>query len=188
MGHIRYGRFVALSAAGLIAAGAGAVVTAQTGLNISAGELVTYAEVRGLSAGYSTIQPGHGPFGASDEPVAVIEMRDVGMEWACVRMTSIDVPVLGTVTVTAVLPEHATIHAAGFTIDASSVSGPMSLDGMDIAVGAAEPSERTGNSGVGLASRNLHAGELNVDLAGLHAEQLSSSAIEVRAERGESRC
>ena len=56
MGHIRYGLFAAKSATGLRVADAGAVVTSQTGLNVSAGELVAAAEVRGLSAVSTAIQ------------------------------------------------------------------------------------------------------------------------------------
>lgn len=188
MGHTRYSRFLALSAAGLVAAGAGAVVTAQTGLNFSAGELAASAEVTDLTAASSTIQAGHGLFGSSDTPVAVVTLQDVAMGSVCLRMRSVDVPVIGTVTVTAVLPEHATIHAEGLTIDAPALSGPMALDGLNIGSGVAPQTERTGRDGLGLSSQGLSAGHLDVDLAGLHAERLTSSSIELRAERGEARC
>lgn len=188
MGHIRYGRFAALSAAGLIVAGAGAVVTAQTGLNVSAGELVAAAEVRGLSAASTSIQAGHGMLDASERPVAIVTMQDVRMDYACMRMSSIDVPLLGTVTVTAVLPEGADIHAGTLTVDSASLAGPMALDDMSIGAGATQPSERTGSGVVGLSSGSLTAGHLDVELAGLHADRLTSSTIELRAERGEARC
>lgn len=188
VGHIRYGRFVALSAAGLVVAGAGAVVTAQTGLNVSAGELVAAAEVRGLSAGSTSIQAGHGILGASDRPVAIVTMHDVSMDYVCARMSSFDVPFLGQVTVTAVLPENADIHAETLTIDSASLAGPMALNDMLIGEGAAQSVERSGSAGVGLSSGSMTAGHLSVDLAGLHADRLSSSRIELRAERGEARC
>ena len=188
MGHIRYGRFAALSAAGLLVAGAGAVVTAQSGLNVSAGELVAAAEVRGLNAGHTSIQAGHGVFNASDSPVAIVTMRDVTMEYVCARMSSVNVPLLGKVTVTAVLPEGSDIHADTLTIDSASLSGPMALDDMNIGAGATQPTERTGSDVVGLSSGSLTAGHLNVELAGLHADRLTSSTIELRAERGDARC
>lgn len=188
VGHIRYARFAAMSAAGLIAAGAGAVVTAQTGLNISAGDLVAAAEVRGLSAESTSIQAGHGIFGAAEQPVAIVTMHDVRMDYTCMRMSSIDVPFLGEVTVTAVLPEGADIHADTLTIDSSSLAGPMALDDMTIGAGAAQSLERSGSAGVSLSSGSLTAGNLSVDLAGLHADRLTSSTIELRAERGEARC
>lgn len=56
VGHTRYGRLAGMSAAGLLVAGAVAVVTSQTGLNVSAGGLVAVAEVRGLSAASTAIQ------------------------------------------------------------------------------------------------------------------------------------
>ncbi|HJC59811.1 MAG TPA: hypothetical protein H9755_05690 [Candidatus Dietzia intestinigallinarum] len=186
MGHIRYGRFVALSAAGLLVAGAGAVVTAQTGLNVSAGELVASAEVRGLNAGSTSIQAGHGILGASEQPVAIVTMHDVSMDYVCARMSSFDVPLLGQVTVTAVLPENA--HAETLTIDSSSLAGPMALDDMLIGAGVAQSIERSGSAGVGLSSGSMTADHLSVDLAGLHADRLTSSRIELRAERGEARC
>lgn len=188
MGHIRYGRFAALSAAGLIAAGAGAVVTAQSGLNVSAGELVASAEVRGLNAGHTSIQAGHGLLDSSEHPVAIVIMRDVRMDYACARMSSLDVPFLGKVTVTAVLPEGADIYAETLTIDSASLSGPMALDDMNIGAGAAQHAGRTGSAGVSLSSGSLTASHLDVDLAGLHANRLTSSFIELRAERGEARC
>lgn len=188
MGHIRYGRFAALSAAGLVVAGAGAVVTAQTGLNVSAGELVAAAEVRGLNAGHTTIQAGHGILDASEHPVAIVTMRDVHMDYVCARMSSLDVPLLGMVTVIAVLPEGADIYAETLTIDSASLDGPMSLDDMIIGAGTTQSTERTGSVGVGLSSGSLTAGHLSVDLAGLHATRLTSSSIELRAERGEARC
>lgn len=188
MGHIRYGRFAALSVAGLLVAGAGAVVTAQTGLNVSAGDLVAHAQVRGLTSGHSSIQAGHGILDASDEPVAMVIMRDVRMEYVCARMSSIDVPFLGPVTVTAILPEGADIRADTLTIDSALLSGPMSLGDMIIGAGAAAPSERSGNAAVGLSSGSLTAGHLDVELAGLHADRLTSSMIELRAERGDGRC
>lgn len=188
MGHIRYGHFAALSAAGLIVAGAGAIVTAQTGLNVSAGELVAAAEVRGLSAGHTSIQAGHGMLDASEHPVAIVTMRDVHMDYACMRMSSVNVPLLGKVTVTAVLPENADIHADTLTIDSASLAGPMALDNMTIGAGATQPTDRTGSDGVSLSSGSLAADHLDVDLAGLHADRLTSSTIELRAERGEARC
>jgi len=188
VGHIRYGRFVALSAAGLVAAGAGAVVTAQTGVNVSAGELVATAQVRGLTAGHTTIQAGHGILDAAQEPVAMVMMRDVRMDYVCARMSSVDVPLLGTVTVTAVLPEGADIYAETLTIDSALLSGPMSLGDMVIGAGAATPTERSGRAAVGLSSGSLTAGHLDVELAGLHADRLTSSTIELRAERGDARC
>ncbi|MBS7549498.1 DUF6230 family protein [Dietzia massiliensis] len=137
MGHIRYGRFAALSAAGLLVASAGAVVTAQTGLNISAGELVASAQVRGLSAGHASIQAGHGILDAAEDPVAMVIMEDVRMSYVCARMKSVNVPFLGTVTMTAVLPEGADIYADKLTIDSALLSGPMALDEMIIGAGAA---------------------------------------------------
>src|SRR5690625_6739846 len=53
------------------------VVTAQTGLNLAAGELVAAAEVRGLNAAATSIQAGHGILDASDRPVAMVTMHDV---------------------------------------------------------------------------------------------------------------
>ncbi|MBB0996678.1 hypothetical protein G6024_06110 [Dietzia maris] len=188
MGHIRYGRFAALSVAGLVAAGAGAVVTAQTGLNVSAGDLVAHAQVRGLTAGHSSIQAGHGILDASDEPVAIVILRDVRMDYVCARMSSLDVPFLGKVTVTAVLPEGADIHAETLTIDSALLSGPMALGDMIIGAGAAAPTEQSGSSAVGLSSGSLTTGHLDVELAGLHADRLTSSTIELRAERGDARC
>ena len=188
VGHIRYGRFVALSAAGLIAAGAGAVVTAQSGVNVSAGELVAAAQVRGLNAGHTSIQAGHGLLDAADQPVAIVAMRDVHMDYVCARMSSLNVPLLGKVTVIAVLPEGADIYAETLTIDSASLSGPMSLGDMSIGAGAAAPIQRSGSEVVGLSSGSLTAGRLDVELAGLHAARLTSSTIELRAERGEGRC
>ena len=188
MGHIRYGRFTALAAAGLLIAGAGAVVTAQTGLNLSAGELVAAAEVRGLNAGSTSIQAGHGMLDASDHAVAIVSMHDVSMDYVCMRMSSINVPLLGKVTVTATLPEGSDIHAQTLTIDSASLTGPMALDDMIIAAGAVPGIERSGSAGVGLSSDSLTAAHLDVELAGLHADRLSSSTIELRAERGEARC
>ena len=188
MGHIRYGRFAALSAAGLLVASAGAVVTAQTGLNISAGELVASAQVRGLSAGHTSIQAGHGIFDAAEDPVAMVIMEDVRMSYVCARMKSVNIPFLGTVTMTAVLPEGADIYADKLTIDSALLSGPMALDEMIIGAGAAEPAPRSGSAAVGLSSGSLTAGHLDVELAGLHATRLTSSTIELRAERGEASC
>ena len=188
MGHIRYGRFAAMSAAGLLVAGAGAVVTAQTGLNVSAGELVAAAEVRGLSAASTSIQAGHGLLDASDRAVAIVTMHDVRMGYVCARMSSLNVPLLGKVTVTAVLPEGSDIHAETLTIDSASLAGPMALNNMNIGAGATQPTDRTGSAVVGLSSGSLTAGHLSVDLAGLHADRLSSSNIELRTERGEARC
>lgn len=188
MGHIRYGRFAALSMAGLLVAGAGAVATAQAGLSISAGEMVASAEVRGLSAGHTSIQAGHGMLDASEHPVAIVTMRDVRMDYVCARMSSLNVPLLGKVTVTAVLPEGADIRAETLTIDSASLSGPMALDDMNIGAGATQPTERTGSAVVGLSSGSLTAGHLNVELAGLHADRLTSSTIDLRAERGDARC
>lgn len=188
MGHIRYGRFTALAAAGLLVAGAGAVVTAQTGINLSAGELVAAAEVRGLNAGSTSIQAGHGMLDASERAVAIVTMHDVSMDYVCMRMSSINVPLLGKVTVTATLPEGSDIHAQTLTIDSGSLTGPMALEDMIIAAGAAAASERSGSEGVSLASGSLTAGYLDVELAGLHADRLSSSTIELRAERGDARC
>lgn len=177
-----------MSVAGLIVAGAGAVVTAQAGLNVSAGEMVASAEVRGLSAGHTSIQAGHGMLDASERPVAIVTMRDVHMDYVCARMSSLTVPLLGKVTVTAVLPEGADIHADTLTIDSASLSGPMALDDMNIGAGATQPTDRTGSAVVGLSSGSLTAGHLNVELAGLHADRLTSSTIELRAERGDARC
>lgn len=188
MGHIRYGHFAALSAAGLLVASAGAVVTAQSGINVSAGELVAAAEVRGLNAGYTSIQAGHGLFGASERPIAIVTLHDVRMDYVCARMSSVNVPILGKVTVTAVLPEGADIYAETLTIDSDSLAGPMALDDMNIGAGVTQSSERTGSAVVGLSSGSLTAGHLNVELAGLHADRLTSSTIELRAERGEGRC
>ncbi|MBM7231965.1 hypothetical protein HMPREF3086_04795 [Dietzia sp. HMSC21D01] len=188
MGHIRYGRFAALSAAGLLVASAGAVVTAQTGLNISAGELVASAQVRGLNAGHTSIQAGHGILDAAEDPVAMVIMEDVRMNYVCARMKSVNVPFLGTVTMTAVLPEDADITADKLTIDSALLSGPMALDEMIIGAGAAEPTPRSGSAAVGLSSGSLTAGHLDVELAGLHATRLTSSTIELRAERGEASC
>ncbi|AWH92512.1 DUF6230 family protein [Dietzia lutea] len=188
MAHIRYGRFAALSAAGLLVAGAGAVVTAQTGLNISAGELVASAQVRGLSAGHTSIQAGHGILDAAEDPVAMVIMEDVRMSYVCARMKSVNVPFLGTVTMTAVLPEGADIYADKLTIDSALLSGPMALDEMIIGAGAAEPTPRSGSAAVGLSSGSLTAGHLDVELSGLHATRLTSSTIELRAERGEAGC
>lgn len=64
----------------------------------------------------------------------------------------------------------------------------MSLGDMSIGAGAAEPIPRSGSEVVGLSSGSLTAGRLDVELAGLHAARLTSSAIELRAERGEGRC
>lgn len=188
MGHIRHGRFAALSAAGLIVAGAGAVVTAQSGVNVSAGDLVASADVRGLNASSTSIQAGHGIFDASQDPVAIVTMHDVRMDYVCLRMSSINVPFLGKVTVTALLPEGSDIHADTLTIDSASLAGPMALDNMNIGAGAAQPTERSGSAGVSLSSGSLTAGQLDVDLAGLHADRFTSSTIELRAERGEARC
>jgi len=164
------------------------VVTAQTGLNLAAGELVAAAEVRGLNAAATSIQAGHGILDASDRPVAMVTMHDVTMTYACMRMSSFDVPLLGTVTVTAVLPEGSDIHARALTVDSASLTGPMALENMVIGAGAAESTERSGSSGVTLASGSLTAGYLDVELAGLHADRFTSSTIDVRAERGEARC
>ena len=185
---MRYGRFAALSAVGLLITGAGAVITAQTRLNLSAGELVAAAEVRGLNARETSNQAGDGMLDASDRAVTIVTMHDVTMTDACMRMNSINVPFLGKVTVTAVLPEGATFHADALTIDSASFTGPMQLDDMLIGSGAAQSSERSGGAGVSLSSGSLTAPHLDVELAGLHANRITSSTIDLKAERGDARC
>jgi len=113
----------------------------------------------------------------------MVIMEDVRMNYVCARMKSVNVPFLGTVTMTAVLPEDADITADKLTIDSALLSGPMALDEMIIGAGAAEPTPRSGSAAVGLSSGSLTAGHLDVELAGLHATRLTSSTIELRSHR-----
>ena len=89
-------------------------------------------------------------------------VKDVRTSCVCARMESVDVPFLGTVTMTAVLPEGADIYEDKLTIDSALRSGPMALDEMIIVAGAAEPTSRSGSAAAGRSSGILTAGHLDV--------------------------
>lgn len=188
MGHIRRRRFAVLTTVGVVATGVGAVAGAQAGLDLALAGSVVSARVDGLQAGGASITAGHGPLGSADDAVSVIRLRDVGIRSACMRLRSVDVPMLGLVTVVAEFPEGARVRADGLSIDARSVSGQMDLDGLDVANGAVPPTGNTAQSGLGLTAGSLSSGRLDVDVAGLHADRLSTTELRVHAVRGEGSC
>ena len=188
MGRIRRGRFVALTAAGLLVAGAGAVATAQSGMNLSAGSSVATAHIEGLTAQEASIAAGHGALGSEGDPVSVISLKSVGIRKACLKLKSVDVPVVGTVTIVASLPEDAKITAEGISIDAKELDGPLTLDDVAVGTGAVPPSERTGQSGTGITAGALTSDGIDVDVTGVHAAGLTTSAFSLHAERGEGTC
>lgn len=188
MGRIRRVRFLVLSTIGLLATGASVVAGAQVGVDLSASGPVVAARVHGLRADGASLSAGHGLLGAVAEPVTVVTLRDVGIRSACISLRSVEVPVLGTVTVVAELPEGAEVGARGLTIDARSLGGPLELGDVVVGPGAVEPRERTGRDGAGLTAGSLYSDDIDVDVAGLRAERLRTSDIRVRAVRGEGRC
>lgn len=188
MGRIRRTRFLALSTIGLLATGVSALAGAQVGVDLSATGPVVAARVEGLRADGASLSAGHGVLGSVGEPVTVVNLRDVGIRSACIHLRSVDVPVLGAVTVVAELPEGAEVSASGLTIDARSLGGPLQLEDIVVGRGAVDPGERMGRDGVGLTAGSLYSDGIDVDVAGLRAERLRTSEIRVRAVRGEGSC
>ena len=123
MGYTRRGRFVVLSLAGLLLSGAAGVATAQNGINISTGSALATAQLEGLRANSAEIVPAHGPFGDDQTPSVMVRLGDATIANACVLLSTIDVPIIGEVTMVGHLAGEGGMKAQNLVIDAKA---PMS--------------------------------------------------------------
>lgn len=188
MGYMRRGRFIALSVAGLFVAGVAGVATAQNGINISTGSALARANLEGFRANSAEIVPAHGPFGDDRSPSAMVRLGDASIAKACVLLSTTDVPVIGEVTLVGHLAGDGGLEAQNLVIDASDISGALTLDGAQIGRGLGTPSERANSDGVAVVGNVLDSPTLEVDVLGLTADKLTTGGIRLEAQRGHGRC
>lgn len=188
MGHTRRGRFIALSAAGLFIAGAAGVATAQNGIDLAAGSAFASAQVFGLKASGAELLPAHGPYGASDSPSILIKLKDVHLQSACIRLRTIDVPIIGEVTLVGDLRSDRGLSAESFLVDASDIDAELTLDGLTIGPGLLDSGERANSAGIALAGDSLDAPDVDVTILGVSAEKLAIDGIRLSAQRGQGSC
>lgn len=188
MGYTRRGRFVALSAVGLLISGAVGVATAQNGINISTGSALATAKLEGLRANSAEIIPAHGPFGDNQSPSAMVRLGDATIANACVLLSTIDVPIIGEVTLVGHLAGEGGLKAQNLVIDATDISGALTLEGAQIGTGLTSPDERTNSGGIAVVGNVLDSPTLEVNVLGLTADKLTTGGIRLEAQRGTGSC
>lgn len=188
MGYTRRGRFVALSIVGLLVSGAAGVATAQNGVNISTGSALATAHLEGLRANSAEIIPAHGPFGDDQTASAMVRLGDAHIANACVLLSTVDVPIIGQVTMVVHLAGKDGMSAQNLVIDTTDISGALTLDGATIAGGVTEPTERTSANGISVVGNVLDSPNLQVNVLGLTADKLTTGGIRLEPQRGPGSC
>lgn len=188
MGYTRRGRFVVLSLAGLLLSGAAGVATAQNGINISTGSALATAQLEGLRANSAEIVPAHGPFGDDQTPSVMVRLGDATIANACVLLSTIDVPIIGEVTMVGHLAGEGGMKAQNLVIDAKDISGALTLDGAKIGAGISQPSDRTSTGGLAVVGNVLDSPDLEVSVLGLTADKLTTGGIRLEPQRGPGTC